>query len=200
MRRTWQKRRWTVDSMGECWLDPSYPDEPDPTGTSLPAPEPNPSDGFEEHNAEDVAESPLTSASGWALNEEDFVVAQMLSGGTATYREIGMEFGRSAKWVQRKLRGNERIEEVADQLRSQHLATLAGKFVAGLPSALEVVVAKATEEEHPEQLAASRLLFSYGLKYHEQRLKERGYAHRLAQLETAVAELSEELGDWSQGL
>jgi hypothetical protein len=111
-----------------------------------------------------------------------------------------MEFNRSAKWVQRKLRGNERIEEVAHQLRNQHLITVVGQFVAGLPSALEVVIAKASDPEHPEQLAASRLLFSNGLKYHEQRLKERGYAHRLAQLETAVAELSEQLGDWSQGL
>jgi len=200
MKRTWSTRRWIVDSHGECRLDPSYPDDPSPEGTGPLTPEkPNGPDGDTGPGSEDGAVPPMTPGSDFGLNQEDFQVARMLSRG-APHRKIGKRFDRSAKWVQRKLRGNELIGDVAHQLRNQHLITVVGKFVAGLPSALEVVIAKASDPEHPEQLAAARLLFSDGLKYHEQQRRELGDAHRLAQLEEALAELSESLRDGSSGL
>lgn len=201
MRRFWPKRRFIVASDGEIWQDPNFPDEPPvcraPHVCPLIPPTLSGSDAVAlEEEGEDASDGPDTIVNQLVdpdgLDEADFVVALMLSRG-ARHREIGRQFDRGPKWVQRKLRANAVIEDVADQLRSQQLTSIAGSMASGAGSALEIVIEKATDARGHEQLAASRLLFTYGLKYHELLLNQRGLAARQAKIEEELAALRAEL-------
>jgi hypothetical protein len=142
----------------EDWEDPYLADGPEygSREAGMEPHEPVASDGPDE----------TEGASSEGLTEQERLVAVALATGR-THAQAGELVGRSAKWVQRRLRC-EAFANLVDQERRRHFEQITGRLIHGSSAAVEALIELLACDQPGVQIRAAQSILANGSRYHRQ--------------------------------